>query len=839
MEMEVEEKTAIAEANKPKPVRPRPRVKTTAGKGGKHAASHTTGNDGITDVITSDDGSRTLTRSQDDGPGAESDHEVGIMTVNVQKKPVSLKAAINKYKLNHKKVADKKLPAPKVAPKETSKKFAFGGQVKNWAVNVADANKSAGSTTSTTHMPPSTTISHLVISHSSAATSLGNQSHTPAAPTNTPETTSFKIFADEVDEAEERAATLSWSKARVNTDREILSIIPASESNVELEEPLSQFHIASSSIKRKADTLEAADIVSDSEPECDPQGPDAMEIDEPAPEDIDTTTKIIEPTPVKGRGHCTTAAASVGITQAPLPPPKKVKLEESEPTIVAPLNTSLINIAASDSQVQGTSIWYDADGYILKTIKKRNKYSSKDLPVPGDNRWSRGVIATITLWCSVQPNVWSIPEEQMAPALQVIFDNVYPGIKYRVTPAGSIFAIYNDDIDIPAAAAGLFENYKFLQEDPDDPSPECLFHSPFLIQLLASTHLSDITGFVNIPGWNTTELTRGKDHVGVIALGSAARGFSGGGEGNGWWQRVHGWWRLRLGGGERIWVVVSTHGWWRAHMGGGEGVRVVVSATGGGGEWWVVASALRWQRGFSGGGEGNGWWQRVHGWWQLHLGGGEHIWVMVRAHVWWWRQAHGCWQVCLSGGDHVRVAASTFGWLLGCSGGGKGARVVARAPGWLLGCSDGDLGPLGGGWGVWVEGRWWVWCWERRWGGQGVGVLERAVQFIMDGTINVKQILADMAESPEGKMKVMLPKVLNKATGRETSGPYMFSSTNWGGNTAGYRESIFKRGAGFTRDMIAAAQHMKSAKAPGSDVPSSACDTLESGVNPRAFLCKI
>ncbi|KIK90466.1 hypothetical protein PAXRUDRAFT_69032, partial [Paxillus rubicundulus Ve08.2h10] len=58
-----------------------------------------------------------------------------------------------------------------------------------------------------------------------------------------------------------------------------------------------------------------------------------------------------------------------------------------------------------------------------------NKDSSKDLPVHSDSRWSHGVIAMIMLWYSIQPSIWSITEEDMATALQVIFDTVYPGIK--------------------------------------------------------------------------------------------------------------------------------------------------------------------------------------------------------------------------------------------------------------------------------------------------------------------------------------------------------------------------------------------------------------------------
>ena len=57
-----------------------------------------------------------------------------------------------------------------------------------------------------------------------------------------------------------------------------------------------------------------------------------------------------------------------------------------------------------------TEVQYDADSYIIETIKK--KYTIKDLPVPSnDSRWSCGLVGMITLWASAQPNVWVIPEE--------------------------------------------------------------------------------------------------------------------------------------------------------------------------------------------------------------------------------------------------------------------------------------------------------------------------------------------------------------------------------------------------------------------------------------------
>ncbi|KIJ57930.1 hypothetical protein HYDPIDRAFT_46803, partial [Hydnomerulius pinastri MD-312] len=63
--------------------------------------------------------------------------------------------------------------------------------------------------------------------------------------------------------------------------------------------------------------------------------------------------------------------------------------------------------------------------------------------------------------------------------------------------------------------------------------------------------------------------------------------------------------------------------------------------------------------------------------------------------------------------------------------------------------------------------------------------VERAVEFIADRLIDVDEVLASMADNG-GKMRIKLPKVLNKATGKETSGPFMFSVSNWGTQTLAY-----------------------------------------------------
>ncbi|KAG8218121.1 hypothetical protein J3R82DRAFT_3651 [Butyriboletus roseoflavus] len=48
---------------------------------------------------------------------------------------------------------------------------------------------------------------------------------------------------------------------------------------------------------------------------------------------------------------------------------------------------------------------------------------------------------TTTLWCSIQANMWSIPDDELAIALQTIFQVVYPDIKYHVVTNGSMFSV--------------------------------------------------------------------------------------------------------------------------------------------------------------------------------------------------------------------------------------------------------------------------------------------------------------------------------------------------------------------------------------------------------------
>lgn len=203
------------------------------------------------------------------------------------------------------------------------------------------------------------------------------------------------------------------------------------------------------------------------------------------------------------------------------------------------------------------------EGYTTEVFKKHFEYTNMDLPVPCDHRWSHSFVSTAMLWYSVQKSIWNVPEEELTSALQRIFNVVYPGVKYRVTPEGPVFVLVSrpnsaeswmltgqtlrrinewrssfgssalammlhffstldSNDDIHAAAEFLSTDSRFLWEDPDSSDPTKPFRSPFLLMLIAITHLGHITACVDVPGWDTQAMASGRSGEGVIALASVA-----------------------------------------------------------------------------------------------------------------------------------------------------------------------------------------------------------------------------------------------------------------------------------------------------------------------------
>lgn len=73
--------------------------------------------------------------------------------------------------------------------------------------------------------------------------------------------------------------------------------------------------------------------------------------------------------------------------------------------------------------------------------KSRSDYKNSDLPISADHKWTNAFMDTVILWAGGQPNIWSIPDETLAAALQEIFTIVYPDIQYEVTIHGAVFGV--------------------------------------------------------------------------------------------------------------------------------------------------------------------------------------------------------------------------------------------------------------------------------------------------------------------------------------------------------------------------------------------------------------
>ncbi|KAG1753703.1 uncharacterized protein EDB91DRAFT_1242676 [Suillus paluster] len=107
--------------------------------------------------------------------------------------------------------------------------------------------------------------------------------------------------------------------------------------------------------------------------------------------------------------------------------------------------------------------------------------------------------------------------------------------------------------------------------------------------------------------------------------------------------------------------------------------------------------------------------------------------------------------------------------------------------------------------------------------------LKCTVTLISEGNIKVENVLASTPSC--SKLNIKLPKVLNKATGKETSAPYLFSCDLWGKPNTGYMKSIKKKGLGFIKTTV------DMARSALNESTTMDAGVSESSDNDCAFLC--
>ncbi|KAH7911268.1 hypothetical protein BJ138DRAFT_945507 [Hygrophoropsis aurantiaca] len=273
--------------------------------------------------------------------------------------------------------------------------------------------------------------------------------------------------------------------------------------------------VAFTSVKRKIEEVDRrSDGNTDSDPEMD-EDCDVMDVDI-----AEVNFKV--PVTVKTERQVRTTPPSAE------PLPKKVKIDHNESQAVE-------NATPADRRPPRTN--------------PRNQ----DLPVSAsDPRWLQGFMNTVILWAGSQRG-WKIPKSTLVKVLQKIFDAVFPEINYKVTLKGPVLKLATQHLskwrsNIGSTALAMMIHFcshtreeadpdespkpeckdiareflkklKFLYKDSENPSKGTAFQSPFILYMIASTHLNAILHYVDIPELKTKELALGDGMgQGVILL---------------------------------------------------------------------------------------------------------------------------------------------------------------------------------------------------------------------------------------------------------------------------------------------------------------------------------
>ncbi|KAG2106173.1 uncharacterized protein F5147DRAFT_653929 [Suillus discolor] len=108
--------------------------------------------------------------------------------------------------------------------------------------------------------------------------------------------------------------------------------------------------------------------------------------------------------------------------------------------------------------------------------------------------------------------------------------------------------------------------------------------------------------------------------------------------------------------------------------------------------------------------------------------------------------------------------------------------------------------------------------------------IERALNMFAKKHLKVKEVLA----AGSGKLTIKLPKVLNKATGKMTNTPFLFSEARWTKATKSFTKSLSKKPAGYIEMTIQMARAC-TALNDATDTPQGSFDEEESD-DERAML---
>ncbi|KAG2046351.1 hypothetical protein BDR06DRAFT_899403, partial [Suillus hirtellus] len=110
--------------------------------------------------------------------------------------------------------------------------------------------------------------------------------------------------------------------------------------------------------------------------------------------------------------------------------------------------------------------------------------------------------------------------------------------------------------------------------------------------------------------------------------------------------------------------------------------------------------------------------------------------------------------------------------------------------------------------------------------------LERALTLISNGDINVEDVLT--AVPAQCRLMMKTPKVLNKATGKETWMIHAFSVSNWGSQTLAFSRSVQAKGDEVIKTIASMAWKVLKKSKSGLESFLNEDESVEN--DPRAFL---
>ncbi|KAI6025254.1 hypothetical protein BKA83DRAFT_90223, partial [Pisolithus microcarpus] len=141
------------------------------------------------------------------------------------------------------------------------------------------------------------------------------------------------------------------------------------------------------------------------------------------------------------------------------------------------------------------------------------RFTNGDLPplfLKG-RKWAKLFLPTLLLWIGDQPNVWSVPEDNLVHALTEIAKVVYPTFNTLddIRPNMPIFAVVRVLFlcDTVLMCCIGKSTPVFAYEDLDSSSADKAFHGAFVLQLLANAHLRSCAGSVDVPPLGLTPKT--------------------------------------------------------------------------------------------------------------------------------------------------------------------------------------------------------------------------------------------------------------------------------------------------------------------------------------------